>query len=178
MKSASVSAYLCPIRISQVWRAGLEILWEFYSIDFASGLSSSQAIPRQTPHPTYEHQDTGISCSHPPSFPKMLETTAGTKPEREVRKGSCRNSPSQDFQQFTQPSVPAGLCRHRVSPSTSQGSPSRLLLQSLVLIFLPHLSLSSSSLLLLTYFLTTSLPPAHPSLPQTNPYHKCLEKHT
>lgn len=109
----------------------------------------------------------------------MLETTAGKKKklgETEINKGNYRNNPRWGLQHFTQFSVPAGLGCDSLSPWSSQGSCPSLLLQSLALSFVPHLSLSSSSLLFLTYWLTPPQSSAHPFLSQSNLCHKYYRK--
>lgn len=114
----------------------------------------------------------------------MLETTPVEKTgrdwslkrvgETEVSKGNCRNSPRWDLQHFTQFSIPASLGCDSLSPWRSQGSSHSILLQSLALIFVPHVSL----LLFLTYWLTPSQSSAHPFLSQSNLCHKCCGKPT
>lgn len=98
--------------------------------------------------------------------------------ETEVSKCNCKNSPRWDLQHFTQISVPASLGCDSPSSWSSQGLPPPPLLQSLALIFVPHLPLSSSSLLFLTYWLTPSQSSAHPFLSQRNLCHKCCGKPT
>lgn len=129
--------------------------------------------------PTFLFKDAGDNCMEK-TWEKLKSGRAAAKilQAKILQAKILQLQKYSNLQQFTQSSVPVSLCCHSLSPSTSQGSPPPLLLQLLVLIFLPHLSLSSSSLLLLTDFCTISLPPAHPFLPQTNPYHKCLEKPT
>lgn len=106
----------------------------------------------------------------------MLEATAGKKNWERLKsvKAAAKTVQARIFTQLSAPSSPG--C-DSLSPCTSQGSPPSLQLQSLALVFLLHLSLSSSSFLFPTYRLTFQ-PPAHPSLCLTTSLQKYLGKPT